>query len=120
MFFKKSAKMLVLVVLVIALSGFTYAFAASNVVPPSYAGDGNAAISGYNVTTVRYNLNATTPTTIDTVTFTLNAAATTVRIKLVAAGATWYPCTNSGLDWTCTTTGAPVLTADNLQVVAAN
>lgn len=120
MFISKGIKALVLVVLVLALSGATYAFAASNTVPATKAGDGNGAISGYTVSNIKYNLDGTTPTTIATVTFTLNDAATTVRIKLVAAGTTWYNCTNTtGNDWSCIA-GAPVLTADNLQVVAAN
>jgi hypothetical protein len=118
MFFKKSAKMLVLVVLVIALSGFTYAFAAANIVPPSFAGDGSGTISGYTVSLIHYNLNNTTPTTIDSVTFTLSAAATIARIQL---NTTWYPCViTGGTSVSCTTTGALVSSATSLQVVAAN
>jgi hypothetical protein len=121
MAYKKSAKILMLVVLVLALSGFTYAFAATNTVPATYAGDGSGTISGYTVTNVHYDLNATTPTTIDSVTFTLDAAATTVKIKLVASGSTWYSCSNTtGTNWSCTTTGASVSAADSLEVVATN
>jgi hypothetical protein len=43
-----------------------------------------------------------------------------VKIKLVAAGSTWFTCGNggSGNNWTCATTGAAVAPADQLQVVA--
>ena len=120
MFIKKSVKIFVLVVLVLALSGFTYAFAAANTVPATKAGDGSGAISGYTITNVKYNLDGTDPSAIDNVTFTLDAAATSANIRLVAGG-TWYSCTIAGgTAVTCNTLDAPVSTALLLQVVAAN
>lgn len=102
-----------------ALASATYAFTAANTVPATKAGDGSGAISGYTVSNIAYTLNATNPSQVDSVDFDLDAAAGTVRIKLVAAGSTWYSCTNpSANSWTCTTTGAPVASADQLQVVA--
>ena len=75
------------------------------------------------MTNVHYNLNATDPSIIDSVTFTVNIAipaGATTTIKLVDAGSTWYSCTVAGgTSVTCTTTGADVLTADNLRVVIA-
>ena len=110
----------------VAVTGGTYAYTAANTVPATKAGDGSGAISGYTASAVHYNLNATNPQNIDSVTFTLNsapAAGATVKVKLVAAGTTWYSCTMSGtpaVNASCTTTGATVATADQLTVVAAD
>ena len=100
-----------------------YAFTASNTVPDSKAGDGSGAISGYTVSNVDYTLNATDPTTIDTVEFTLDSAPVTgseVTIQLDASSTDWYPCTMTGADASCDTTGAAVVDADNLRVVVAD
>lgn len=112
---------------VIALVGLifasaAFAFAAANTVPATAAGDGAGAISGYTVSNIQYVLNAGTPSNIDQVTFTLDSAATTVKIKLVAAGVTYYSCANTGgMNWACNTTApqATVLPADELRVIAA-
>jgi uncharacterized protein YpuA (DUF1002 family) len=119
--FNKRIKILFIVIVVLVLAAATYAFAAANTVPASKAGDGSGDITGYTVSAIHYTLNAA-PTTIDTVTFTLDTApvaGSTIKIKLVAAGSTWYSCTNVTTAVTCTTTGAPVLIADSLQVVTA-
>jgi hypothetical protein len=118
----RNIRYLAIFALVLVLAGATYAFAAANTVPASKAGDGSGVISGYTVSAIHYNLNATTPTNIDSVTFTLNTApvaGSVIKIKLVSAGTTWYTCTNVTTTVTCTTTGAPVSTADTLQVVIA-
>lgn len=98
------------------------ALVASNTVPGTAAGSGAGTISGYTVSAVKYNLNSTNPANIDSVQFTLSAAATTVRVKLESSGA-YYPvanCTASGNDWTCTTTTpqATVTGANELSVVS--
>lgn len=117
----RNLKVLSIVAVVIVLAVSSYAFAAANTVPDTQAGAGSGDISGYTVSAVVYNLNATTPTTLDSVDFTLSAAATQVQIKLVAAGSTWYDCAVvTGNDWTCDTTGAAVSTMDELNVVAAS
>jgi hypothetical protein len=105
--------------LVLVLTSAVFAFAASNTVPVTRAGEGVSVTSGYTVTNVVYNLNATTPSNIDSVTFTLNAAASNVRIRLVTTGS-YYGCTSSGLNWTCNTTApqATVAAADELRVIA--
>ena len=119
-------RFIILFALVLVLTGATYAFAAANTVPASKAGDGSGAISGYTASAIHYALNGTTPSTIDAVTFTLNTAPTagsTIKIKLVAAGSTWYTCTNAGTAVTCnngSTIGAPVTSADSLEVVIAD
>ena len=117
----RNLKVMSIIVVVIVLAVSTYAFAAANTVPATKAGDGSGAISGYTVSAVGYNLNATDPTLLDSVDFTLSDAATQVQIKLVAAGSTWYTCTIvTGNNWTCDTTGATVLSMDELQVIAAS
>lgn len=116
--FKKSAKFLVLIVLILALSGFTYAYAASNILPATSAGDGAEAVTGYTVTNVLYNLNSTNPDLLDSVTFTLSAPADEVSIRLVTTGSTWYPCTIATSTSVTCLTSAAVLSIDTLQVVA--
>lgn len=103
------------------LGGGASAFTASNTVPSAAAGAGSGTISGYTVSSVTYTPNSSTPTNLDTVAFTLSAAASTVKIKLVSSGSTWYSCTNtSGNNWSCDTTSpqATVAAADQLTVVS--
>ena len=117
----RNLKVLSVVMVAILLAASAYAFAAANTVPTTKAGAGAGAISGYTVSNVVYNLNAADPTLLDSVDLSLDAAATNVQIKLVAAGSTWYDCTNgSGNDWSCdTTTPAQTVAAmDELEVVA--
>ncbi len=117
----RNLKVLSIVAVVIVLAVSSYAFAAANTVPDSQAGSGSGVVSGYTVTNVVYNLNASDPATLDSVDFTLSAVATQVQIKLVAAGSTWYTCTiATGNDWTCDTTGATVASMDELNVVASS
>lgn len=111
--------MFVVVLVVLVFATAAYAFAASNTVPSSYAGEGSATISGYTVTNLVYTLNATNASNIDAVSFTLNAAATNVKASLVAG--TYYNCTNtSGNNWSCTTTApqATVAAATTLNIIA--
>jgi hypothetical protein len=120
---RKNRKVLVVLLVVLGLSAFITAMTAANTVPASKAGDGSGAISGYTVSAVHYNLNATNPQNIDSVTFTLDSApvaGSTVKIKLVAAGSTWFSCTMTGANASCTTAGATVAPADQLTVVVAD
>jgi hypothetical protein len=122
MFSKRALRIFIIVIVVFAFATVAYASAAANTVPTSKAGDGSAAVSGYTVSAVHYNLNAANPTTIDSVTFTLDTAPVaggTLKIMLVSGGSTWYSCTNVTTAVTCSTTGAPVSTANSLEVVAA-
>jgi hypothetical protein len=112
---------LLAVMLVLILAAAVYGFAATNTVTATAAGDGTGVISGYAITNVAYTLNGSNPGTIDSVAFSINpTSAGTVRIKLVAAGSTWYNCTNAAGAVSCTTTGASVTAADELRVVATN
>jgi hypothetical protein len=120
---RKTRKLIAVLLVVLGLSAFITAMTAANTVPASKAGDGSGAISGYTVSAVHYNLNATNPQSIDSVTFTLDSApvaGSTVKIKLVAAGSTWFSCTMTGANASCTTTGATVAAADQLNVVVAD
>ena len=122
MFTKSAIKVFLIAIVVFSFATVAYASAAANTVPASKAGDGSGAITGYTVSAIHYVLNST-PTTIDSVTFTLNSApvaGSTIKIKLVAAGSTWYTCTNVTTAVTCTTTGAAVSPADSLEVVVSD
>jgi hypothetical protein len=117
----RSSRLLVVIAVVLILATAVYAFAASNTVPTTLAGEGAATISGYTVTNVAYNLNSTTPRNIDSVTFTLSAAATTVNMGLVSG--TFYTCgVVTDNDWTCSTTSpqATVSAANNLDIIATD
>lgn len=117
----RSLKIMFVVFAILVISVAAYAFAAANTVPATKAGSGAGVISGYTVSNIVYNLNASDPTILDSVNFTLSAAAGTVKIKLIAAGSTWYSCTVvTGNDFTCATTATSlsVSTIDELAVVA--
>ena len=117
----KTLKVLFVLFAVLAISVAAYAFAASNTVPDTKAGDGTGAVSGYTVTGVAYTLNAPTPPTLDMVSFDVGAAATQVKVQLVATTGTWYTCTlDTGTVWECDTTGLTVSTIDQLRVIAAS
>jgi hypothetical protein len=119
MFNSRMSKLFIVLIVVLVFATATYAFAATNTVPPTTAGEGAGAISGYTVSAIAYNLNATTPSNIDTVTFTLSAAATTVKASLTGAAGTFYNCTVvSGNNWSCNTAGATVGPATNLDIIA--
>jgi hypothetical protein len=115
----RSSKLFVVALVTLVFVMAAFAFAASNTVPASYAGEGSSVTSGYTVTNVRYNLNGTTASNIDSVEFDLSAPATVVRIRLTAAGS-FYTCSNAATHWTCATTApqATVATASELTVVA--
>jgi hypothetical protein len=122
----RNARTIAFVLAILGVATLVTAMTASNTIPGAKAGAGAGAISGYTVSAIHYNLNATSPSSIDSATFTLSAApasGATVKIKLVSAGSTWYSCTMSGtpaVDASCTTTGATVAAADQLDVVVAD
>jgi len=124
--FKRTFTAFCSITIALVFASVAYAYAASNTVPTSKAGDGAGAINGYTISVVRYNLNADSPQNIDSVTFTTNVivtAGSTVKIKLVSAGNDWYTCTGQGSTTiTCVTTSpqATVNTANSLRVVIAD
>ena len=120
MFNFRSSKMFVVVLLVLIFATAAFAFAATNTVPATYAGEGASVTSGYTVSNVAYTLNGTTASNIDSVSFDLNAAAGTVTVRLITTGS-YYSCTNaSGTSWSCATTSpqVTVAAADELRIVA--
>jgi hypothetical protein len=109
--------------LVVALGATGYAFTATSTVPGTNAGDGSGTISGYVVSSVKYNLNASNPGNIDSVTFTLDStpiAGSTIKAQLAAAGS-WYTCTNVAAAVTCNVTSpqSTVAAATTLRVIVA-
>jgi len=124
------ARVIVTVVAVMAIAGGAYAFTASNTVPNTTVGAGSGTVSGYTVTNIHYNLDATTPVNVDSLTFTVSpvipntgTGKVTVQAALSTGGPNTYTCTTdtTGATVTCTTT-SPQLTADKLTgvtVVAA-
>ena len=110
-----------LVVAVVMATG-AYAFTATNTVPASSAGSGNGAISGYTVSAIAYQLNATTPSNIDSMTFTLSANASAVKAKVVSGSTTYTSCTVAGgVNATCDfSPDIDITTADQLAVIATS
>jgi hypothetical protein len=120
-----SARFLVGLVASIAIAGGAYAFTASNTVPTSNAGAGSNTVSGYTVSSLHYALNSSTPSNIDSMTFTVSPSIpstgsgnVTVSAALTTGGPNGYTCTTNvaGDTVTCPTT-SPQLTADKLSSV---
>ena len=106
-----------LVAATVASAFGTNAFTASNTGSGSKAGAGSGAISGYLVSNVAYT---TVGSAITAVAFSLDAAATSVRVQLSTAG-TEYDCGGTvpvTFRVTCAT-AEPVSGADSLTVVAS-
>ena len=104
---------------IISIGG--YAFTASNTVPNASLGQGSNTISGYTVSSVAYNLNASNPANVDSVSFTIApTTATSVKVQLAPAGS-WYSCTNTSGSVSCATTSpqATAAAATSLNVVAS-
>ena len=117
----RPSRTLIVAILALAIGVGVYAYAATNTVPGSNAGSGSGTISGYTVSNVAYTLNATTPTNLDQVAFTIAPTTTsTVKVQL-ASGGSWYSCSNSAGSVTCNTTSpqATAAAATQLTVVAA-
>ena len=107
-------------VIVFAIATAAYAFTNSNTVPASNAGSGSGAVSGYTATSITYGINATTPTNLDSVSFTIAPTTTSaVKVQLAPAGS-WYSCSNTAGAVVCATTSpqATVVAATSLTVVA--
>ncbi len=119
---KPRRRLVLAAVLALVVAAAAYGFTATNTVPTSYAGDGNATINGYTVSSIAYTLNSTDPTKVDKVAFTLSAAATSVKVKAVASGSTYQDCTVTGgtsvsCDWAAASEPT-VVSVDQLRVIA--
>ena len=108
------------VVIAAVLAVGAYAFTATNTVPGTSAGAGSGTISGYTVSNVQYQLNNTTPTNIDSMTFTLSASAATAKAKVVSGSSTYTDCSIAGgVNVTCDfSPDVAVTSADQLSVIA--
>ncbi|PKO05020.1 MAG: hypothetical protein CVU41_14005 [Chloroflexi bacterium HGW-Chloroflexi-3] len=113
--FKRSSRVLLVTLLLFVLAGATYAYAAENTVPPTFAGDGEGTISGYTVSNIAYS---TSGGNITGVSFNLNASATVVQAAM--DGGTLVTCSGATTSWSCDFSGSPVsvLSASSLLVVA--
>ena len=125
LFFAWPYRLAAITLCIAAVVAISQALAAANTVPATYAGDGSGTISGYTVSSVVYTLNGTNPQNLDQVDFNVDVApqaGSTMKIKLVAAGSTWYTCTNVTTALTCVTTAPQATTAaaDELRVVIAD
>lgn len=123
----RNFKVLLIALVVIALAGSAYAFAASNTIEASAVGSGVSTVSGYDVTNIVYNFAAGDPTEVTSIEFDLDQAAATVQIQLDATPTTgdtawdWAPCTISTLHVTCTPTSTLLTSAiKNLNVAASS
>lgn len=117
-------KILIVAIIVAIAVGGVYAFTAGNTVPTSQVGEGQAVVSGYDVSSVHYNLNAANPALVDSVTFNLDSAplaGSTIRAKLIDTGNDYYTCSNVGVSVTCSTTSPQARVADtnHLTVIVA-
>lgn len=86
--------------------------------------EGSGVVTGYVVDSVHYDLNGLDSSKVDTVRFFLDTepqAGATIRIRLLARGTTWYPCTNTGSAVSCSTTSpaARVAPSNELTVIVA-
>ena len=92
------------------------ALTASSSVPTTAGGLGSATISGYQVSSIDYELD---DETIDAVSFELApATARTVRAR-VASQLSWTACSVAGAAVTCPV-GTPVAAATALEILAAD
>jgi hypothetical protein len=112
-------KALIILLAAIIIASTTHALASDNTLGSVGRGEGAGSISGYSVSNITYRF-ASDPTKIDSVIFTLDGNASSVKIKLNDSASNWYPCSlMGGHDWNCQTTGATIKSAETLRVFAA-
>jgi ABC-type glycerol-3-phosphate transport system substrate-binding protein len=107
---------------VMAVGGMAYT--AANTVPTTVAGSGSGSVSGYTISSIVYNVNASNPNNVDSVTFTYSPSTpdpTRARIS-GDGGTTWFNCDSTivgGSDQViaCLTSGLTVPTLASLTIV---
>ena len=123
MFRVRSSKMFIVAIIIMILATSAYAFAASNTVPTSNAGEGSAAIGGYAVTGVTYTYSTANPSMITAVDFDIAPATTKAGVSLVS-GAALTNCGTitpiAGGSHVSCTVNVSVLSANMLRVVASD
>lgn len=111
-----------MLILVLILAASVYGFANTNTVEATSAGDGVAAISGYDIVSVNYSIfGDSDPSDIDAITFDLQATVASVWVSL-DNGANWTDCTGSISGTTVSNCAMNVLVtaATQLRIVAAD
>jgi hypothetical protein len=107
-----------LVLLASFVLGGEQASTAANAVSSTRAGSGSAAISGYTVTDVAYELAGAQ---VASVSFRLDpGGARKARIRLTTAGGAWHSCELTDNVAACPTPGESLAAASALEVVAAD
>lgn len=97
-----------------AVVSVSYAFAASNTVPDSVAGQGTSTVTGYTASNIQYTPNVANPTILDKVEFNVNTApmaTAKIYVQLVTPGGTWFDNTKCTITLTthitCNTSASP-------------
>ncbi len=122
MFRTRMFRSVIIMIVALVFASTAYALAASNTLADAgKAGDGSNTVSGYTVSGVTYNLNATNPSLVASVEFDLDAAASEVEASISDGTVETFAdnCSNAGNHWTCTFTGVTALEAADLRVIAA-
>ena len=129
MFGRRRQKLIAVAALAVAcaMGVSAYAFTASNTVPLQSAGAGENTVGGYTVSSpTNYTFNPA-GTTIESVSFTLDKAASDVQVALTASTPTqtdWVDCGGSSGETFAVTcdfsTPIPVGDADELSVAAVS
>ncbi len=125
----RNFKVLLIALVAIVVAGGVYGFAAANTVPDSAAGYKASVVSGYTITNIAYDLDATDPTLVDAITFaaapsTGTLVAVIVKLQTETAGA-WTNCTlvagtAPSMNVTCTYGALPLANVTALNIVASS
>ena len=119
---RRRRRLAVIIAAAAALALTAYAFTAGNTFadPNNRAGDGSQNITGYEVSNIEYQLSSANPANIDSVSFDLDAAAGTVKVKVDASATDYTNCTGGPITgWTCNFLSDPaVVDADQFRVIA--
>jgi hypothetical protein len=96
--FHSRTRRLLGVAIIAALAVAAFGFAAGNNVDDSRAGDGQGTVSGYTVSNINYTLASSNPSLIDSVSFSLDAAAGDVYVAVFDGTnwTSWTQCTSAG------------------------
>jgi hypothetical protein len=125
----RNFKVLLIALVVIAVAGSAYAFAASNTVADSAAGYKANTVPGYTVTNIVYDLDVTDPTLVDEITFDISPSSGTVVAAIVKVqtenAGTWTDCTLAAgvapeMNVTCTFGALALEEVTALNIVASS
>jgi len=125
----RNLKVLLFVLALLVIGGSAYAFAATNTIEDSAAGYKASAVNGYSVTDIVYDLDATDPSLIDAIKFTItptSGSAPAALVKLQTAdGGSWTDCSlaagaGASMNITCTYGSLSVDDLTALNIVASS